>query len=286
LIDDQHLATDAERELGALGVPPTVGVPGLLASRRSSGHEVFIVTLGRFAVLQAGEPVPLTAWQSRKARDLLKLLVARKGTPITREAAAEAMWPGDDPALLGNRLSVALSTIRKVFDPGRQHAADYYVAADARSIALRLDHVDVDLTQFLATADRAIELTAKGDKDAAAGLLRRARQMYAGDFLEEDLYEDWAAEAREGARSRILMVLRLLARLAADQGDDESAGQHLGQLLEREPYDEDAWLALVAGQLRLRRHGEARRRYAAYARHMAELDVVPVPLTDAASWRP
>jgi DNA-binding SARP family transcriptional activator len=286
LIDDQRLADDAERELAALGVPPVVGVPGLLAARRPSECEVSIVTLGRFAVLQAGEPVPLTAWQSRKARDLLKLLVARKGTPITRDAAAEAMWPGDDPALLGNRLSVALSTIRKVLDPGRHHAADHYVVADARSIALRLDHVDVDLIEFLTTADLAIELMTKGDNEGAAGPLRRARQMYAGDFLEEDLYEDWAVEAREGARSRISMVLRLLARLAADRRDDETAGQYLGQLLEREPYDEDAWLALIAGQLRLRRHGEARRRYAAYARRMGELDVVPVPLTDAASWRP
>ena len=84
-------------------------------------------------------------------------------------------------------------------------------------------------------------------------------------------------------RSRLLTVLRLLARLATDRGDDESAGQYLGQLLERDRYDEDAWLALIAGQLRLRRHGEARRRYAAYARRMGELDVVPVALANAAT---
>ncbi len=285
LTGDQQTAGHAQRELAALGVAPALGVPALLASSRGGGREVAIVTLGRFAVLQSGEPVPLTAWQSRKARDLLKVLVARRGRPITRDAAAETLWPGEDPALLPNRLSVALSTIRKVMDPGRRHAADYYVVADTRTIALRLDHVDIDLIEFLAVADQAIDLMAKGDRDVAAPL-RQARQIYAGDFLEEDLYEDWAVEAREEARSRILMVLRLLARLAADRGDDESAGQYLGQLLEREPYDEDAWLALIAGQLRLRRHGEARRRYVAYARRMGELDVVPVALADAANWRP
>ena len=56
------------------------------------------MALGRFAVLRAGEPVPLTDWQSRKARDLLKVLVARKGLPVSREAAAEALWPGEDPS--------------------------------------------------------------------------------------------------------------------------------------------------------------------------------------------
>jgi ATP/maltotriose-dependent transcriptional regulator MalT/DNA-binding SARP family transcriptional activator len=286
LTGDLQTADAAQRELAAMGVASALGLPGLLASNRGTGHEVAIVALGRFAVLQGGEPVPLGAWQSRKARDLLKVLVARGGRPITREAAAEAMWPDEDPEPLGNRLSVALSIIRKVLDPGRRHPPDHYVVADARTIALRLDRVDVDLTEFLRLASEATDLMAKGDRDAAEGPLRRARQVYAGDFLEEDLYEEWAVGAREEARSRLLTILRLLARLASDRGDDESAGQHLGQLLERDPYDEDAWLALIAGQLRLRRHGEARRRYAAYARRMGELDVVPVALADAASWRP
>ncbi len=286
LADDSQTAQAIRRELGAMGVAPALGVPGLLASDRGDGREVAIVALGRFAVVQAGESVPLAAWQSRKARDLLKLLVARRGRPITREAAAEVMWPEEAPEPLGNRLSVALSVIRKVLDPGRRHPPDHYVIADAQTIALRLDHVDVDLIEFLRVADEATDLTAKGDSDAAEAPLRRARQIYAGDFLEEDLYADWAVQAREEARSRLLTILRLLARLADDRGDDESAGQYLGQLLERDPYDEAAWLALIAGQLRLRRHGEARRRYAAYARRMAELDVVPIALADAASRRP
>jgi DNA-binding SARP family transcriptional activator len=284
LTDDAQGAEQTRRELAAMGVAPAVGVPGLLAT--NAGGEVAIVALGRFTVLHSGDPVPLAAWQSRKARDLLKVLVARKGRPITREAAAEALWPHEDPEPLGNRLSVALSTIRKVLDPGRRHPADHYVVADARTIALRIDHVDVDLIEFNRVADRAIDLMAKGDRAAAEGPLRRARQIYAGDFLEEDLYEEWAVEAREEARSRLLTILRLLARLAADGGDDETAGQYVSQLLEREPYDEDAWLSLIAGQLRLRRHGQARRHYAAYARRIRELDVAPVPLADAASWRP
>ena len=160
------------------------------------------------------------------------------------------------------------------------------MVADARTIALRIDHVDVDLIEFSRVADLAIDLVAKGDHEAAGPPLRHARQIYAGDFLEEDLYEEWAVEAREEARSRLFTILRLLARLAADRGDDESAAQHLSQLLEREPYDEDAWLSLIAGQLRLRRHGQARRHYAAYARRMSELDVAPVPLADAGDWRP
>lgn len=286
LADDQRTAAAIRQEIGAMGVAPDLGGPGLLAAAAPGMAEVAVVALGRFAVLQAGEPVPLAAWQSRKARDLFKLLVARKGRPLTREAAAEAMWPDEPPDALSNRLSVALSTIRKILDPQRRHPPDHYVVSDARTIALRIGNIDIDLIEFLRVTDRAAELMASGDREAAEGPLRRARQLYAGDFLEEDLYEEWAGETREDARTRVLIVLRMLARLATDRGDDESAGQYLGQLLEREPYDEDAWLSLVAGQRRLRRHGEARRHYATYARRMGELDVVPVALADASDSRP
>jgi DNA-binding SARP family transcriptional activator len=36
------------------------------------------------------------------------------------------------------------------------------------------------------------------------------------------------------------------------------------RLLERDPYDEDAWTALIAAQVRMRRHGGASHQYAAY----------------------
>jgi len=79
LTDDHQAAESSRRELEAMGVAPALGVPSLLTFDRRSGREAAIVTLGRFAVLLAGEPVPLAAWQSRKARDLLKVLAARRG---------------------------------------------------------------------------------------------------------------------------------------------------------------------------------------------------------------
>ncbi len=279
-------ARDARRQLSDLGVAVGIGAAGLLAARHEAGAEVSIATLGRFAVIRGGEHVALAAWQSRKARDLLRLLAARRGRLVTRDAAAAALWPEQATEPLGNRLSVALSTIRKILDPERSRPVDYYLAADGQSIALRMEHVSVDVAEFLDTAAAAMTVAAGPAPAAAEPLLQRAWRLYAGDFLEDDPYEDWAVECREEARSAALMVLRLLARLAAARGSDEAASQHLSQLLERDPYDEDAWLALVAAQLRLHRHGEARRRYAAYARRMAELDVVPVPLAAAAGRRP
>jgi ATP/maltotriose-dependent transcriptional regulator MalT/DNA-binding SARP family transcriptional activator len=280
---DRRGVESARRELGERGVTADIGVARYLGSAVGDRRgEVAVTTLGRFSLIRGGETVPLAAWQSRKARDLFKVLVARRGRAITREAAMETLWPDQEMTTLSNRLSVALSTVRKVLDPGRDHPADYFVVADAQSICLRVEHLNIDVIAFLELAESAQRV----DPADGEAPLRAALQLYAGDFLEEDLYEDWAIDCREEARSQVLMVLRFLARLSAARGDDEAVSQYLSQLLERDPYDEDAWLATVAAQLRLRRHGEARRRYAAYARRMAELEVAPVPLVDTYQRQP
>src|SRR5262249_13522019 len=75
-----------------------------------------IKTLGVFRVIRDGLPIPNIAWKSKKARDLMRILVARR-RPISREQLMELLWPGVDPAVAGNRLSVLLSAVRDVLQP-------------------------------------------------------------------------------------------------------------------------------------------------------------------------
>ena len=76
--------------------------------------------LGGFEVRVGGEPVPLPAWRSRQARTLVKVLASRRGRPVTRDSLCELIWPDDDPAKTGHRLSVLLATVRGVLDPARR----------------------------------------------------------------------------------------------------------------------------------------------------------------------
>jgi ATP/maltotriose-dependent transcriptional regulator MalT len=70
----------------------------------------------------------------------------------------------------------------------------------------------------------------------------------------------------------------------------ESLSARIAAALGESPSPDRSAIAAATGsddrQLRLRRHGQARRNYADYARRMGELDVVPVALADAGSWRP
>jgi DNA-binding SARP family transcriptional activator len=272
-------AAAAEARLRELGARPNV-IPAEAAPAPTAG--VAVESLGGFRVLRDGVAVPRSAWRSRKARDLLKMLVVRHGRPVQRDALIEALWPGEDPERCANRLSVALSTLRGVLDPQRRFGADRFVLSTGGAVALDLDHVAVDLEAFLSAATAGLALREEGRTAEAHARLVAAEAAYAGDLLEEDLYEDWAVGAREDARDVYIRVARCLAADARAAGDHDGAVRFLLRVLERDAYDEEAHLALVAAFADAGRHGEARRAFRAYRGRMDEIGVEPASFPVAA----
>jgi ATP/maltotriose-dependent transcriptional regulator MalT/DNA-binding SARP family transcriptional activator len=240
---------------------------------RAEARELSVRTLGGFQVWRGGTAVPLRAWQSRKARELLKILIARRGTPVPRAVLCDLLWPEVDPARSGNRLSVAVSTLRSVLDPDRGRAPDRYIVSGEGAIWLRGDHVDIDVESFLSRSQAALNTL---DIDE----LQAAEAAYSGDFCEEDRYADWAGPLREEARAAYVAVARALTQRYVTQGEHETAVRYLLRLLASEPYDERAHLALVRELDAAGRHGDARRMYRAYAARMAELDLEQAPYPD------
>lgn len=257
------------------------GAWGILAESRSASRppdapDVTIVTLGSFRVTRAGVTIEVADWGSRKARDLVKLLVARRGAPVVREEVAALLWP-DEPDRSSRRLSVLLSTIRGVLDPQKARAADYYVAADHDTVWLVREHVDVDIEQFLRDAADGRRLLAGGDTTAAEALLGRAAARYLGEFCADDPYVDWAAGTRELTRHTFVEVVGELGRLADARGAHGDAVRHRLRILDVDPYDEQAHLHLIRALTEQRRHGEARRAYRNYCSRLHELDLDPAP---------
>ena len=256
------------------------GLVGEAAAGQGGGAEmepaVCVQALGRFRVLVGGSALPASAWQSRKARELLKVLAARRGRPVPREELMDLLWPGEAVERLANRLSVALSTVRGVLSQGRALPAGYFVVSNRDSCRLDLDHVEVDIERFLADAAAGLEKAKRGDPEAPT-LLARAESAYTGDFLEENAYDDWAVAVREEARAAYIATCRQLAEAATDGGEPVAAGRYLRRLLERDPYDERAYLTLLRVLVSGGQHGEAHRSYGAYSSRMREIGVEPAP---------
>jgi DNA-binding SARP family transcriptional activator/ATP/maltotriose-dependent transcriptional regulator MalT len=288
---DRPKAEEAAARLRQLGVRSPVSLERLFAraerrvpSASDRGPSLSVQTLGRFRVLFDGEPVAASSWQSRKARDLLKILIARRGRPVPRDELMGSLWPDEEGEKVANRLSVALSTLRTVLDPAKRTSSNYFIVSDREACRLDLGHVAVDVESFLSEARRGLALARSGEPGAGE-VLRRAESAYNGDFLEENPYDDWALGLRDEARAVYLDTCRALAGEAQSRGDAVDAARYLRRLLERDPYDEAAHLQLVHVLLVGGQHGEARRAYRTYSSRMAEVGVEASAFPDRAAPR-
>lgn len=273
------MAETARATLRAVGARPSALNATRLIERSESRlpPSIEIRTMGGFEVMLEGRPIPLARWRSRKARQMLKMLIAAGDGRIPREVLLERLWPDDAIERTGPRLSVQLSTVRAVLDPDRQWPSDRYLVADRTAVGLHRERLTIDVDRFVAEADAGSSDLALGDVAAGERALEGAEALYRGDFLGEDVYEDWAAGPREAVRVRYQRVVRDLADLAASRDDTDAAVGYLLRLLEHDPWDEPGHLSLVDALRRAGRRGEAKRAYRRYVERMAELGVEATP---------
>ncbi len=268
--DLQLNARLAESRLAAEGV--AVAVP----MRPTSLGNAEVRVLGGFCVLIDGRPLPPRAWQSRKARDLLRVLVARRGSPVSRDEMVDLLWgpiPHGDQQKAGHRLAVALSTLRAVLDPDRRAPQDYYVLASQRDIAADFGTLRVDVEDLFAQAHYGIRLRERGEFADAWTVLVAAERAYVGEVFADDPYPDWTRPLREEARATHLRVLRILVDLAQHAGEVDDVVHFLFRILSVDHYDEQAHRELIASLAEAGRHGEALRAFKQYAEAMREIGV-------------
>jgi DNA-binding SARP family transcriptional activator len=282
---DRLTMTVARDELRSLGVHDDiwrVGGPLRAVARPAGADEIRVHVLGQFGVELGGVVLAASAWPSRKARDVLRVLACRGDRGLGRERLGALVWPDADA--VGNRLSVALSHVRSVLDPGRR-LTDSVVVSDGGVVRLDLRHVSVDLVDFTDAA-RAALAAAKAGSPRAVPMLVGAAAMHTGELLEDaDGVDrvDWVLAEREEVELLGREVLRTLAGLLATGEEPAEALHWYARLLAHDPYDETTYGSLVALLVLLGRYGEARRHHRTYVLRMDELGVPATSWDELAS---
>jgi DNA-binding SARP family transcriptional activator len=231
----------------APGLVGTAPAPATRATSDRPAPRPRIEVLGGFRCIDIdGSEI---RWSSRRARTALKLLVDAHGGRVPRETLMDQLWPGEAPDDLSNRLSVAISTIRRSFDPHHQLPRDAIVGADRYTVWLEPSAVDVDLDRFMTLAGRAAPRGAGGgepaDDLAVLAVLQEACGAYGGTAFADEPYDDRWAGSREMATSAYIELCLTIAEIARRHGHDTMAAAALRDAVEADPYDERAHLAVI-----------------------------------------
>jgi predicted ATPase/DNA-binding SARP family transcriptional activator/class 3 adenylate cyclase len=199
--------------------------------------ELRIDLLGGFRVAAGGTTVSEAQWRLRKARGLVKLLALVPEHNLHREQAIEALWPDLDPAAASNNLRQALFAARRALDScGVDGAARIVFAHDVLTLAT--DGLRIDVEEFE-------EAAAEAERAPSIAGHRAAIDLYGGELLPEDRFDEWASTRRQALRERHLILLVDLARMLEEAGDRAAAAAALQQALLDEPLHERAHRELM-----------------------------------------
>jgi predicted ATPase/DNA-binding SARP family transcriptional activator len=197
---------------------------------------VRIHLLGGFEVTVGDRPVATDAWRLRKAKTLVKLLALAGGHRMHREALVAVLWPDRDGVSAANNLHQALYVARRVVG-----------GASGGLFSLRDDVVLLsegampwlDTEAFEAACRRARQTRDPRDYRAAA-------ELYRGDLLPEDRFEEWAEGPREALRERHLSLLVEYAEVLTGRGEHTQVVDIMGAITTADPFHEGAYRTLMA----------------------------------------
>lgn len=216
----------------------------------SDGAEALSIRLlSSFHVVRNGEPVD--DGLGRKGRQLLKILSANRWKRLPKDLLTEMMWPESDPEAATISLKVAAHNLRNALEPDKEsREPGRWVIADNGTYRLNPDaDIRIDVERFRAHRDQGRASLAAGADTTARLEFEKAEELYVGDYLEEDTYEDWTIVRREELRDLYLDTLGRLASLALAEDIHSDVIGYCHKIILADPCREDAY------QMLMRSHG-------------------------------
>ena len=210
--------------------------------------------LGGFRLSVGSRTIQEDAFWLRKAASLLKLLALAPGHRLHRECVIEALWPSLGRRAAANNLRQAIHVARRTLDPDPVAGVRYL---DSRGEVLALcpeGQLWVDAKAFEEAARAA-----RHARDSTA--YRSALDLYPGELLPADRYEEWAEARRRELKGEFHSLLAELAVLHEERGKYGKAIEALERLLREEPVSEEAHAGMMRAHALSGQRGEALRQY-------------------------
>ncbi|MDP2182837.1 MAG: BTAD domain-containing putative transcriptional regulator [Actinomycetota bacterium] len=189
-------------------------------------------------------------WKKRKARLLFAMLVLQQGRDVPRDQVHDHLWPEMDATRSRNNLYVVWSAMKGTLTPGAgKNDPCPYVQSVGGVCRVVGELVESDVAEFEALRAAAAAAGRAGDATKALAAYERISEIYRGDLLPGDLYEDWFSEFRDRYRHEFGDAMLAGARLHEAGGEPAQALGLLRRGLRYDSWREDIYQAALRCQI-------------------------------------
>ncbi len=215
-----------------------------------------ISCFGAFALSRGKDVIPQ---RPGKGSSLLKYLASRPQQPILRDVLLDVLWPDTHPDIANNRLKVAMHHLRQTFGriAGDGHPDDIIIFRDGCYLFNPRNKIWSDVEAFEHAWQVGRQLEVAGKLSQAIVYYQQAEALYQGDFLEQDVFEEWTLVRREELRDIYLTIVDKLSHYWFDTGDVTAAIEGWKKIIARDAWREDVYRQLMICFNRIGQRGRA-----------------------------
>lgn len=207
-------------------------------NRQNKVSSLRISFLSKFNVETKEYRIPEKSWNNKKARQLFQyLIVYRYKGFIPKDVLMELLWPDEHPEKSSKRFHVTLASLRRILQPDiKKGEPSVYIRRSKDQYSIDPGkNAGIDIEIFDALIKRDSENTDSLERLEA---LKKAATLYRGDFLAEQLYDEWTIQLREDYHEKLLTVLSRLISICESQNQLEKCVEYTRLYLENEKHDE------------------------------------------------
>jgi DNA-binding SARP family transcriptional activator len=211
------------------------------------------------------------SWRKRKARLLFAMMTSRCGKDIPRDQLIEYLWPEMDEQRALNNFYVAWSCMKHALSPHLKRG-DVCAFVEHRGGVCRTaaGRVGTDVDEFDTLLSAATKARSEGNEIAELMSLQSAADLYRGELLPGEAYDDWFSALRERCRHDFEDAMLRAANLLEARGDLGGGLSLLRRALQHDPWREDLYQAALRLQMAAGQRSAAIETYLACRTRLAE----------------
>jgi len=182
------------------------------------GEKIEVRTFGGLSIYYKGSPVAI-GWESQKARLLFCCLLVTFDQWVHRQKLIEAIWPGCNMLSGEKNFKTTLSRLRKSFSGANCLNP---VLTQGEAVRINFDAVELDASRFRNYSSQGIKHLVRGEIKTAIKYLEDAQDMYLGEFLPEEPYNEFISIARSELADIYSSVLKSLEKSYQLEGNTDA----------------------------------------------------------------
>ncbi|MPL94267.1 Chemotaxis response regulator protein-glutamate methylesterase [bioreactor metagenome] len=156
-----------------------------------------------------------SGWRTRKAEELIAFLISEKGSYVSKDKIAEALWPEQSRESAMSNLYLAYYYIKKQEE---KYGVRIPVESERGKMRINMELIVCDMLEF----DKLIESANNASAGQRAVTLEKAAELYRG-LLFEDSYYTWVVTIQSNYEYRYIELLNYLIDYHLENGEKQKA---------------------------------------------------------------